>query len=65
VTIAQPRVVKRIDIMETHAPKIAPHWSTSATDSSIDKRKHDDDSQAEEAELEQLVDRVNAARSVY
>jgi hypothetical protein len=47
-------------------PELARPWSASATTSSVDKPKRDDeDARAEEIELEQLADRVVAARSVY
>lgn len=65
VTIAQRRVVKRIDIMETEAPDIAQHWSAGETSYTVDKPKRDEDARAEAAELEQLADRVSAARSIY
>ncbi len=65
VTIAQRRVVKRIDIMETQAPDIAQHWSAGETSYTVDKPKRDEDARAEAAELEQLADRVSAARSIY
>jgi hypothetical protein len=62
---AQPRNVKRIDIMETPVPDLAQHFSANATISSVDKPQRDADVRAEEAELEQLADRVSAARSVF
>jgi hypothetical protein len=65
VTIAQRRIVKRIDIMETQAPDIAQHWSAGETAYTVDKPKRDEDARAEAAELEQLADRVSAARSIY
>ena len=57
-------VVKRIDIMETQDPTLAQRASPSA-EFSVDKSKRDDNARAEEAELEQLAERVSAARSVY
>jgi hypothetical protein len=65
VTIAHRRIVKRIDIMETQAPDIAQHWSAGETAYTVDKPKRDEDARAEAAELEQLADRVSAARSIY
>lgn len=65
VSTAQSRDVKRIDIMETQAHDLAQHFNEGATTSSADKSRHDEDVRAEEAELEQLADRVSAARSVY
>jgi len=57
-------VVKRIDIIETQDPTLAQRASSSA-EFSVDKSKRDDNARAEEAELEQLAERVSAARSVY
>lgn len=57
--------VKRIDIMDNRVPELAQHWSANAAAAAADKSKHDDDVQAQEAELEQLAERVTAARSVY
>lgn len=51
--------------METQAPDIAQHGSASKTASAVDKPKRDEDARAEQSELEQLADRVNAARSIY
>ena len=51
--------------METQAPDIAQHWGARETASTVDKPKREEDAQAEAAELEQLADRVSAARSVY
>jgi hypothetical protein len=59
-----PRTVKRIDIMDTQAPDLALHFNASTT-TGVEKSKRDDDVVADEAELEQLADRVSAARSVY
>jgi hypothetical protein len=63
-SIAHPRNVKRIDIMETQAPDLVQHYSAS-TAGAADRSRRDDDAVADEAELEQLAERVNAARSVY
>ena len=49
--------------METQAPDLAFHFN--AVTSGVEKSKRDDDIVADEAELEQLADRVSAARSVY
>jgi hypothetical protein len=51
--------------METPVPDLAQHFSANATVSSVDKPQRDADVRAEEAELEQLADRVSAARSVF
>lgn len=64
VTSAHPRNVKRIDIMETLAPDLVQHYSASTT-SAAEKSRRDDAAVADEAELEQLAERVCAARSVY
>jgi hypothetical protein len=50
--------------METQDPTLAQRASSSA-EFSVDKSKRDDNARAEEAELEQLAERVSAARSVY
>jgi len=65
VTIAHGRGVKQIDIMENLTPDIAQHWSAGETAFTADKPKRDEDARAEAAELEQLADRVSAARSIY
>jgi len=65
LTLAHARAVKRIDIMEPQAPDIAQHWSARETAHITDKPKREEDARSEEAELEQLADRVNAARSIY
>jgi len=52
--------------MDPLVPQLAQHWSENATAGSVDKSKRDEESaRAEEIELEQLADRVVAARSVY
>ena len=64
-TTAHVRVVKRADIMDTWVPELDQSSSsiaTSAADEALSK--HDDESRAQEAALEQLADRINAARSV-
>ena len=50
--------------METQAPDLALDFDASTT-GGVDKSKHDEDIMADEAKLEQLADRVSAARSVY
>ncbi len=49
--------------METQAPDLAFHFSAGTP--GVEKSKRDEDVVADEAELEQLADRVSAARSVY
>ena len=64
-TTAHVRVVKRADIMDTRVPDLDQSLSAmaaSATDEVLSKR--DDESRAQEAALEQLADRVSAARSI-
>ena len=59
------RVVKRADIMDTWVPErdqSSSSMATSAADELLSQ--HDDESRAQEAALEQLADRINAARSV-
>lgn len=52
--------------MDPLVPQLAQHWSENATTSFVDKSKRDEENaRAEEIELEQLADRVVAARSVY
>jgi hypothetical protein len=50
--------------METQAPDLVQHYSASTT-SAAEKSRRDDAAVADEAELEQLAERVCAARSVY
>jgi hypothetical protein len=49
--------------METQAPDLALHFN--AVNGGVEKAKRDEDVVADEAELEQLADRVSAVRSVY
>ena len=56
------RTVKRIDTMDTQAPDLALHFHACTTN---EKSKRDEDAVGDEAELEQLAERVSAARSVY
>jgi hypothetical protein len=59
------RAVKRIDIMDTIAPDISRRSLEDDAAASVEaKRKRDDESRAQEAALEQLADRISAARSV-
>ena len=59
------RTVKQIDIMDTFAPEISrPSVEDDAAVSVEAKRKRDDESRAQEVALEQLADRISAARSV-
>jgi hypothetical protein len=51
--------------METLAPVNARHSSTRETSSTIDAPDRDEAARIEKAELEQLADRVSAARSIY
>ena len=50
--------------METTAPDLVPHFDSSAP-TDADKTRCDDDATIADAELEQLAERVSAARSVY
>jgi hypothetical protein len=50
--------------METQAPDLVRHYSASTT-RAADTSRRDDEAVADEAELEQLAERVSAARSVY
>lgn len=51
--------------MEILAPDTAQHWSASKTASTVDTPERDEAARAEKAELDQLADRVSAARSIY
>jgi hypothetical protein len=62
---AQTRAVKRIDTMDNRTPELAQHWSANAAAAASNQSKRDEDARAEAAKLEQLADRVSAARSVY
>ena len=50
--------------METQAPDLALHFNASAHNGA-EKSKRDEEIVSDEAELEQLADRVSAARSIY
>ena len=62
---AHGRGVKRIDIMDTRTPDITLPLNAGTTAEGADVAKRDDDARAEQAELEQLAERVSAARSIY
>ena len=62
--LAHTRIVKRIDIMQAPAPDLTPQFeSTPSRDNA--HRDDNDEAHAEAAQLEQLADRVSAARSVF
>jgi hypothetical protein len=61
---APVRAVKRIDIMDTFAPETSRSVEDDAAANVEAKRKRDDESRAQQAALEQLADRISAARSV-
>ena len=50
--------------MDTQAPDLALHFHA-GTMNGTERSKNDEGVVVDEAELEQLADRVNAARSVY
>ena len=50
--------------MDTQAPDLALHFNAS-TSHAAEKSKREEEAVADEAQLEQLADRVSAARSVY
>lgn len=50
--------------METTAPDLVLHFSASAT-TDAEKVRRDESATVDEAELEQLADRISAARSVF
>jgi len=59
------RAVKRADIMDTRVPDLNQSlgaMASSATDEVLAKR--DDESRAQQAALEQLADRISAARCI-
>ena len=63
-TTAHTRVVKRADIMDTRVPELDKSSSGIATSAATETLSPRDDERAQQAALEQLVDRINAARSV-
>ena len=63
-TTAHVRVVKRADIMDTRVPELEKSSSGMATSAGADTASTRDDERAQQAALEQLADRINAARSV-
>lgn len=59
------RVVKRADTMDTRIPELDHPLSAAASSAGAEAQsKRDDESRAQQAALEQLADRINAARSV-
>jgi len=50
--------------METQAPDLALHFHAS-TANGANKSRREEDVVTDDAELEQLADRVSAARSIY
>jgi len=50
--------------MDTWVPELDQSSSNMATSATASLSKHDDESRAQEAALEQLADRISAARSV-
>ena len=50
--------------MDNRTPDLAQPWSANAA-AAAEPSKHDEDARAEAVKLEQLADRVSAARSVY
>lgn len=60
------RVVKRVDIMDTRIPELQQHLSATAGTAADDvQSQRDEESRAQQAALEQLADRISAARSVF
>jgi hypothetical protein len=60
---------RREKIMDAFSPELAPHWLASRG-GSVDERcdtpdRNDELSPAQQVALEELTERVNAARSVY
>jgi hypothetical protein len=51
--------------MQTQAPDIARHFGADNASSADSSPRDEDVARAQEAELEQLAERVSAARSVY
>jgi len=63
-TTARTRVVKRVDIMDTRVPDLSQYTSGQSASVAEGQSACDDESRAQQAALEQLADRVSAARSV-
>jgi len=63
-TIARMRVVKRVDIMDTRVPDLSQYTSGQSASVADGQSARDDESRAQQAALEQLADRVSAARSI-
>ena len=60
------RVVKRVDIMDTRIPELQQHLGATVGAATDDvQSKRDEESRAQQAALEQLADRISAARSVF
>jgi hypothetical protein len=60
------RVVKRADIMDTRILELQQHLGATAGTAADDvQAKRDEESRAQQAALEQLADRISAARSVF
>ena len=64
ITTAHVCAVKRADIMDTRVPELEKSSSGIATSAAAETTSTRDDERAQQAALEQLVDRINAARSV-
>jgi len=63
-TTAHVRVVKRADIMDTRVPELEKSSSGMTTSVAAETASTRDDERAQQAALEQLVERINAARSI-
>jgi hypothetical protein len=58
------RVVKRVDIMDTRVPELDQYTSAPPASVGDVQSSRDDESRAQQAALEQLADRISAARSI-
>ena len=58
------RVVKRADIMDTRIPELDPPRNAAAIAAAESESKRDEESRAQQAALEELADRIFAARSI-
>ena len=66
IPITRVRVVKRVDIMDTRITELQQHLGVTAGAAADDvQAKRDEESRAQQAALEQLADRISAARSVF
>ena len=63
-TTAHVRVVNRADIMDTRVPELEKSSSGKTTSAAAETASTRDDERAQQAALEQLVERINAARSI-